>query len=64
MKKVLVWTGVGVGAAVGTYYAIRGRRGAVSKVRDGLGRVERYTDTARTVLETAQRVLHTARQAI
>ncbi len=64
MKKALMWTGVGLGAAVGTYYAIRSRRGAVSKVREGLGRMERVTDTARSVLETAQRVLHTAKQAV
>jgi hypothetical protein len=24
MKKVLIWTGAGVGAAVGAYYAVRG----------------------------------------
>ena len=35
MKKVLMWTGVGVGAAIGTYYAIRG---VGARVKEGLGR--------------------------
>ncbi len=64
MKKVLMWTGVGVGAVLGTYYAIRGMRGARVRVKEGLGRAERTADTARSVLETTQRALHTTRESI
>ena len=64
MRKALMWTGIGVGAAVGAFYAIRSRRGAVGRVKEGLGRAERVAGTARSVIETAQRVLHTTKQAI
>lgn len=64
MKRVLIWSGVGVGAVVGTYYAIRGMRGTRWNVKDGLGRAERIADTARTVLDTAQKALHATRQSI
>jgi hypothetical protein len=64
MKKVLMWTGVGVGAAIGTYYAIRGVRGARGRVKDGLGRAERTADAARSVLDTTQKALHTTRENI
>ena len=64
MKKVLKWTGVGVGAAIGTYYAIRGVRGARARVKDGLGRAERTGDGARSVLDTTQRAAHTTRGSV
>ena len=65
MRKVLIWSGVGVGAVVGTYYALRGMRaGTRWSVKDGLGRAERIADTARTVLDTAQKALHATRQSI
>ena len=53
MKKVLMWTGIGVGAAVGTYYAIRGMRGA-------RGESKKTADAARSDLETTQKALHAA----
>jgi hypothetical protein len=51
MKKVVMWTGIGVGAAIGTYYAIRGMRG---HLKEGLGRVGRTAGAARSVLEATQ----------
>ncbi len=64
MKRVLMWTGIGVGAAIGTYYAIRGMRGARNQLKEGLGRAERTANTARSVLETTQKALHTTRESI
>ncbi len=64
MKKVLMWTGVGVGAAVGAYYAIRGVQRARSTVKEGLGRAEQIANNARTVLDTTQKAIHETRQAM
>ncbi len=64
MKRKLMWTGIGVGAAVGTYYAIRGVRGARGRLKEGLARAERTADSARSVLDTAQKALHTTRENI
>ncbi len=64
MKKKLLWTGVSVGAAVGTYYAIRGIRGARGRVKESLGRAEQTANTARSVLDTAQKAIHSTREAM
>ncbi len=64
MKKVLMWAGVGVGAAVGTYYAVRGIRVARGRVKEGLGRAERSADAARSVLDTAQKAIHATKEAM
>ncbi len=62
--KALKWTGIGVGAAVGTFYAVRGVLNSRSRVKQGLGRAERIADTARSILETAQKALHATRESI
>ncbi len=59
MKKALMWTGAGVGAAIGTYYAIRGVRRARANVKTGRGRVEQMGDNARAVLDTTQKAVKT-----
>ncbi len=64
MKKVLLWTGAGVGAAVGAYYAIRGMRRARSNMKEGLGRAEQIAGNAREVLDTTQKAIHETRNAI
>ncbi len=64
MKKMLVWAGVGVGAAVGTYYAIRGIRGARGRVKESPGRAERTAETARAVVDTADKAIHATREAM
>jgi hypothetical protein len=64
MKKALMWTGAGVGAAIGAYYAIRGVRRARSSMKQGLGRAEQVADNARSVLDTTQKAIHDTRQAM
>jgi hypothetical protein len=64
MKKVLIWTGAGVGAAVGAYYAVRGVRRARSGMKEGLGRAEKVADSARSVLDTTQKAIHQTREGM
>lgn len=64
MKKVLLWTGAGVSAAIGAYYAVRGLRRTRSHMKEGLGRAEQVANTARTVLDTTQNAIHETRQAM
>ncbi len=64
MKKVLLWTGAGVGAAIGAYYAVKGVRRARSNMKEGLGRAEQIADNARAVLDTTQKAIHETRQAM
>ncbi len=64
MKKVLMWTGAGVGAAIGAYYAIRGMRRARASMKEGLGQAERVADNARAILDTTQKAIHDTRTAM
>jgi hypothetical protein len=64
MKKALMWTGAGVGAAIGAYYAIRGMRRARANVKEGLGRAEQIASNARSMLDTTQKAIHDTRQAM
>ncbi len=63
-KKVAMWAGAGVGAAIGTYYAIRGMQRARSKMKEGLGHAENITENARQVLDSTQKAIHETRNAI
>ncbi len=64
MKKFLMWMGIGAGAAVGAYYAIKAVGRARSSVKEGLAQAEEITDNARSVLDTTQRAIHETRQAM
>ncbi len=64
MKKTLMWTGAGVGAAIGAYYAIRGMRRARSRVKEGLGQAEQVTANTRAALESTQKAIHETRKAM
>ncbi len=64
MKKVLMLTGAGVGAAVGAYYAIRGIRRARSGMKEGLAQAENVAASARATLDAAQKTIHETRTAL